>query len=107
MRTRGFFALALPGLDPAIDCQSFGTGLLDRRSRQGKACTRFVVASGVQMGCWSLRNVYTMLIYVTRSQDFLLSSGSYMRYTYAQAALLIPTPSSASGIGLGRVGDDL
>ena len=24
-------------------------------------------------------------LYVTRSQDFLLSSGSHMRYTYAQA----------------------
>jgi hypothetical protein len=55
---------------------------------------------------------------VTRSQDFLLgatasaqgaalSSGSHMRYTYAQAALLIPTPSSVCLSGLGRVGDDL
>ena len=44
---------------------------------------------------------------VTRSHDFLLSSGSHMRYTYAQAALPIPTPSSARLIGLGRVGDDL
>jgi hypothetical protein len=46
-------------------------------------------------------------LYVTRSQDFLLSSGSHMRYTYAQAALPIPTPSSARLSGLGRVGDDL
>jgi hypothetical protein len=55
---------------------------------------------------------------VTRSQDFLLgatasaqgaalSSGNHMRYTYAQAALPIPTPSSACRSGLGRVGDDL
>jgi hypothetical protein len=44
---------------------------------------------------------------VTRSQDFLLSSGSHLRYTYAQAALPIPTPSSARRRGLGRVGDDL
>src|SRR6266545_4501830 len=39
--------------------------------------------------------------------DFLLSSGSHMRYTYAQAAVPIPTPSSARLSGLGRVGDDL
>jgi len=43
-------------------------------------------------------------LYVTRSQDFLLSSGSHMRYTYAQAAVPIPTPSSAR---LRRLGDDL
>jgi hypothetical protein len=36
-----------------------------------------------------------------------LSSGNHLRYTYTQAALPIPTPSSARHIGIGRVGDDL
>jgi hypothetical protein len=40
-------------------------------------------------------------------QDFLLSSGCHMRYTYAQAAVPVPTQSSARLNGLGRVGDDL
>ena len=38
---------------------------------------------------------------VTRSQDFWLFSVSHMRYTYARAALPIPTPSSARRIGMG------
>ena len=57
-------------------------------------------------------------LYVTRSQDFLLgatasaqgaalSSGSHMRYIYAQAAVPIPAASSARLSSLRRVGDDL
>jgi len=49
----------------------------------------------------------TAFLCVMRSQDFLLSSGRHMRYTYDRAALPIPTPSSARHIGIGRVGDDL
>jgi hypothetical protein len=43
---------------------------------------------------------------VTRSQDFLLSSGNHLWYTHARMALPIPTPSSVRLMGLGRVGDD-
>jgi hypothetical protein len=49
----------------------------------------------------------SLLLCVTRSQDFLLSFGDHVRYTYARTALPIPTPFSARRIGLGRVGDDL
>src|SRR5215470_11098890 len=40
-------------------------------------------------------------------QYFLLSSANHMRYTCAQVAFPIPTPSSARLIDIGRVGDDL
>ena len=36
-----------------------------------------------------------------------LSFVTHLRYTYAQVALSIPTPSAARRIGVGRVGDDL
>jgi hypothetical protein len=44
---------------------------------------------------------------LTRSQDFLISLVTHVRYKGVRAAVPIPTPSSACLIGIGRVGDDL